>query len=228
MPHANRMTPFGTLEATTARGTLMGNRGILHDEAGRIGPALYRHKSWIACLTAFRGRRRRLLAPGSYTELFFLDEVTAFAAGHRPCAECRRADYRRFLAAWGRAHPHMKPPRARAVDEVLHASRIDPATRRQRRAPARLDTLPDGAFVVREEAPHEPLLWWQGALLPWSHAGYGPARTLPCATQVHALTPRPVLATLEAGYRPDVHASAFEALRGAQPGTQTVESPARA
>src|SRR6266508_5138938 len=102
MPLQNRVTPFGDLIATEARGLLMGNRGRLHD-AGRRIVRYAQGRRWIACLTSFRGRRRAVMSPGSYTELFFLDEAVALAAGHRPCAECRRHDYRRFQAAWARA-----------------------------------------------------------------------------------------------------------------------------
>src|SRR5262245_37465472 len=99
MPLQNRVTPFGEIVAVPERGTLMGNRGVLHNDAGRIVRS-YQVRRWIACRTTFRGRRRQLLQPHSYTELFFLDEATAFAAGHRPCAECRHTDYQRFKTAW--------------------------------------------------------------------------------------------------------------------------------
>ena len=105
MPLQNRVTPLGELVADPARGLVYGNRGCLHDAEGRIRRR-YAGKRWIACRLEFRGRRRtRLLQPGRYTELFFLDEATAFAAGHRPCAECRREDYVRFQAALARARP---------------------------------------------------------------------------------------------------------------------------
>ncbi|WP_349368321.1 hypothetical protein [Salinarimonas sp.] len=203
MPRQNRVTPFGEIVAAPERGALMGNRGRLHDAHGRIGRARWRGKAWIACLTAFRGRRRTLMAPGSYTELFFLDEATAFAAGHRPCAECRREAFSRFAAAWRAGHGLAPdaPLRAPDIDAALHAARIDPATGAQRRTPARLGDLPDGAMVARDGAA---LLWWAGRLLPWSHAGYGAARPADPGETVHALTPAPFLAAFAGGYRPDV------------------------
>lgn len=203
MPRQNRVTPFGEIVAAPERGALMGNRGCLHDAHGRLGPARWRTRAWIACLTAFRGRRRTLMAPGSYTELFFLDEATAFAAGHRPCAECRRDAYRRFAAAWRAGHD-LAPDvalGAPAIDATLHAARIDPATRAQRRTPARLGDLPDGAMVTRHGAA---LLWWEKRLRPWSHAGYGAALDADPDESVQALTPTPILAAFAGGYRPEI------------------------
>ncbi len=120
MPHQNRLTPFSTIEAVAARGTLMGNRGILHDEQGRLGKARWRHPHWVTCLLEFKGRWRPVMQPHAYTELFFLDEATAFAAGHRPCGECRRPDYLRFLDAWAKATGSERAKlRAVAIDEIM-------------------------------------------------------------------------------------------------------------
>lgn len=210
MPRQNRVTPTGEIVAAPERGTLMGNRGCLHDSQGRLGRARWRTRTWIACLTEFRGRRRALMQPGGYTELFFLDEATAFAAGHRPCAECRRDAYRRFAAAWRAGHG-LSPDaslRAAALDAALHAARIDPLTQAQRRAPARLGDLPEGAMVVQDGAADVPLLWWAGRLRPWSHAGYGAGRVADPDETVAALTPAPILAAFAGGYRPAVDASA--------------------
>jgi len=114
----NRVTPFGEIVATPARGLSMGNRGILHDDRRRLGRRRWTHKAWICCVTEFRGRRRQVMAPGRYTELFFLDEAVALAAGHRPCFECRRAAANAFAACWG------GEPRAPDMDRVLHAERL--------------------------------------------------------------------------------------------------------
>src|SRR5258708_7428356 len=122
MPLQNRVTPFGGLVAVEGRGLLMGNRGILHDEARRIVRP-WQVRRWIACVTTFRGRRRQVMRPHSYTELFFIDEATAFAAGHRPCAECRHADYQHFKATWAAAHG--EPASASQMDDVLHADRLE-------------------------------------------------------------------------------------------------------
>src|SRR5215208_6069555 len=148
MPRQNRVTPLGELIADPARGLVYGNRGCLHDAEGRIRRR-YAGKRWIACRLRFRGwHRHPMLQPGRFTELFFLDEATAFAAGHRPCALCRRDDYNRFVSMWRELYPGT--PGADAIDSRLHAERVEAATRAQRRHRARLDTLPDGAFVLYE------------------------------------------------------------------------------
>src|SRR5215216_6094256 len=151
MALANRVTPLGELIADPARGLVYGNRGCLHDETGRIRRH-YNGKRWIACRLRFRGwHRSPLLQPGRFTELFFLDEATAFAAGHRPCALCRREDYSRLVALWRGLHPG--PVGADAIDAQLHAERIAPGARTRLLHEAALDRLPDGAFVLREDAP---------------------------------------------------------------------------
>src|SRR5712692_5089103 len=151
MPLQNRVTPLGELVADAGRGLVYGNRGCLHDEAGRIRRR-YSGKLWIACRLEFRGwHRSPLMQPGRFTELFFLDEATAFAAGHRPCALCRREDYDRFVAICRELHPGQTG--ADAIEAQLHTERLDPETRGQRRHEARLDELPDGAFVLHEGAP---------------------------------------------------------------------------
>lgn len=202
-PHlANRVTPFGHFEATPHRGLLIGNRGILHDEEGRFGAARWRHPHWIACALAYKGWRRKLLQPGAWTELFFLDEATALAAGHRPCALCRRADYERWRAAWARAFALGEKPSAAAMDKALHAARID--GRRQRHHRARLETLPDGAMIERSS---EAWLVHGTELLKWSHAGYGQRRPRGDG-EVSVITPAPMVACLATGYAPLLHPSA--------------------
>lgn len=127
VPRQNRVTPFGDIVASSARGTLMGNRGCLHDASGRITRP-YRLTAWIYCLLEFKGRRRAVMSPGKYTELFFLDEATALAAGHRPCAECQRGRYNEFMAYWGKANAELlggEKLRAGAVDAVLQRERVD-------------------------------------------------------------------------------------------------------
>ncbi len=205
-PRQNRVTPTGEIIATPARGTLMGNRGILHDGEGRLGRARWRGYLWICCLTAFKGRRRPLMAPGTYTELFFLDEAVALAAGHRPCGECRRADLDRFMDFWQRAHGG---PRLRAaeIDRLLHAARVDARTRAQKRYHAGLDDLPTGTFV-RRVGDDRAWLVLDGALLPYAPEGYGAAVPRPSGITVEVLTPRPTVMTLAAGYRPLFHPSA--------------------
>jgi hypothetical protein len=207
MPRQNRVTPFSAIEAVAARGTLMGNRGILHDERGRLGAARWRHPHWVTCLLAFKGRWRPVMQPHAYTELFFLDEATAFAAGHRPCGECRRPDYLRFLDAWAKATgaPDRSKLRAVGIDEVMHESRHRPGSRRQRTWRADLADLPDGSFV---RLPGDDHAWVvSGAtLLRWSHFGYDAAKKRR-AMEIEVLTPQVSIAAFRAGYRPALHPS---------------------
>lgn len=204
MPLPNRVGPDGDIVATPERGTAMGNRGRLHDRDRRIVRP-WALKAWLACRLDFNGRQRRVMAPDSYTELFFLDEATALAAGHRPCWECRRADFHAFAAAWARGHDLPAPPRAGAIDAALHAQRTDPATRRQRRWTGDLAALPDGCFVDWAGRPH---LLRPTALLPWSFAGYGAPVARPAGGSVAVLTPPGTVRTLAAGFRPALHPGA--------------------
>jgi hypothetical protein len=161
MPRQNRVTPLGELIATPERGLVYGNRGCLHDERGQIRRQ-WQVKRWIACRLEFRGRHRAAgpMPPGRYTGLFFLDDATALAAGHRPCAQCRREDYNLFTSIWG--------AKADAIDEVLHEERL------QRFYRARLEDLPDGAFVLVDDAP---FLVLGDELLRWTAGGYTERRT---------------------------------------------------
>jgi hypothetical protein len=197
MPLQNRVTPLGELIADPARGLVYGNRGCLHDDTGRIRRR-YNGKRWIACRLQFRGwQRGRLLQPGRFTELFFLDEATAFAAGHRPCALCRRDDYTGLCAIWEHLHPDQAG--ADAIDAQLHAERVAPVTHGQLRHEAPPGELPDGAFVLEDDAPHLVL----GAqLLRWTPSGYTERRLR--RTRGHALviTPPSLVAVLRAGWRP--------------------------
>lgn len=204
MPRQNRVSPFGSIEATGARGLLTGNRGILHDAAGRLGTARWRHPHWIACRLDFKGVRRQVMAPGAWTELFFLDEAVALAAGHRPCAYCRREDFRRFAAAWRRAHDLAEPAKAPDMDRALHRARVDPRSRRQRSFVAPASGLPDGSFI---SLAGEAWLVQGEARLRWTHAGYDRRAERPEAL-VEVLTPAPIVAVLRAGYRPMLHPSA--------------------
>jgi hypothetical protein len=208
MPLQNRVTPMGDIIADAARGTLLGNRGILHDIGRRLGTARWRHRSWICCRLCFKNRRREVMAPRRYTELFFLDEATALAAGHRPCCECRRDDFRAFQAAWRRAAA-TPDASADAIDRVLHPARVDARSRRQIRFEAPLDDLPDGAFLLLRSDESIPLLVVGRHLLPWRPAGYGTPRARPSGIRCLVLTPRPTIAVLRAGYAPLLHPTAI-------------------
>jgi hypothetical protein len=201
MPLQNRVTPFGRIVAVEGRGLLMGNRGVLHDETRRV-VRYAQGRRWIACLTSFRGRRRALMQPGSYTELFFLDEAVALAAGHRPCAECRHEDYRRFVAAWTACDPSPGTS-AERIDRRLHANRLA-GPRTKRTYTDDLSQLPDGAYV---DIDGVAWLIWNDAILAWSASGYIERRDRPSGA-VTVLTPRCVIAAIRAGYRPMVHPSA--------------------
>jgi hypothetical protein len=205
VPRPNRVTPFGELIATPARGTLMGNRGCLHDAAGRIRRQ-YVGKRWIICVLEFKGRHRRVMAPGRYTELFFLDEATALAAGHRPCAECQRERYLEFRRHWMASRGWVGG--AMSVDELdaaLHAERLD-ADRRRRTFVERWERLPDGVVVA--DGDERAYLVHRGRLLPWTPRGYDAPRSgRPAALRV--LTPRSVVAAIRHGYRVRLHPSAL-------------------
>jgi hypothetical protein len=199
MPLQNRVTPLSRLVATPERGLVYGNRGCLHDAEGRIRRS-YNGKRWIACRLRFRGRRRRrLMQPGRYTELFFLDEATAFAAGHRPCAECRREDYVRLTAIWNDLHPGQAG--ADAIDAQLHGERVVPGTRAQRHHEAAFDELPDGAFVLHGG---EPFLVLGRELLRWTPGGYLRGARRPLGGTAVAITPPSLLSVLRTDWRPVV------------------------
>jgi hypothetical protein len=204
MPRQNRVTPFGTIvrppAGIAARGDFLGNRGCLHDDHGNLRGRLWRTRAWITCRLEFKARRRALMTPRRYTELFFLDEASAFAAGHRPCAECRWRDYQRFRACW----PALAGRPVADLDAVLHRERVDRDGRKIVR-PMASDGLPDGSVVVLEQQPDQALLKWGDRLYPWSLDGYGQPLARPNAVGV--LTPPALLAVLGRGYRLAIHAS---------------------
>lgn len=206
MARQNRVTPFGEIVAVSERGTVMGNRGLLHDRAGRVRRP-WQVKRWILCRLEFRGRRRVVMAPGRYTELFFLDEATGLAAGHRPCFECRRASFTAFSEAWAKGISGMGRPTAAMIDDRLHAERVGPARSKQTFRACIAD-LPDGAFVACDGDEVGAYLLWEGRLLAWSPGGYSAVRSLPGDAEVTVLTPRSTLDVIRAGYVPEVHPSA--------------------
>jgi hypothetical protein len=191
-PLQNRVDPFGALHAVAARGAFLGNRGgRLHEPDRTLGRRRWTSRRWIVCLCAFKGRRREVWGAG-YTELFFLDEPTALAAGHRPCFECRREAAKAFLAAFPGAPSHVD-----AMDAALHRERLDEhGSKRLWRAP--LSALPDGAFVAVNGRAYALR---DGLLRPWSFAGYGPPVANGGDGELDVLTPRSTVAALAAGYR---------------------------
>jgi hypothetical protein len=209
VPRQNRVTPFGDLIATPERGTFLGNRGVLHDAEGHIKRA-WQVRRWLVCVLEFRGRKRTVMTPNRYTHLFFLDEATALAAGHRPCAECRHARFLDFCNAWKAVHPAhggAGRPTADEIDKQLHAERLT-AYRTKRSYAAALDELPDGVFVTVDGSGGHAHLVWGGRLLEWTPGGYRKRRPRPKGETVRVLTPRSTVAAIRAGYVPEVHASA--------------------
>jgi hypothetical protein len=201
MPLQNRVTPSGEIIATPARGTMMGNRGgAFHTPERTLTHRRWKTKAWICCVLQFKGRRRVVMTPNRYTELFFLDEATALAAGHRACFECRRVDALRFADAWQAANGG-KRPTAPEMDKVLHAER----TGKVRAANARIGDLPNGTFVTWQGQPHLVLA---RRLRPWTVEGYARAVDVEPTERLAVLTPPTIVAALSAGYWPMVHVSA--------------------
>jgi hypothetical protein len=205
MPLQNRVDPYGRLQAVAARGALMGNRGILHDEEKQI-VAAWRSPRWITCSLRFKDRRREVFAPRRYSELFFLDEATSLAAGHRPCAECRRARFQEFCGAWtaGNGGRATSQPKADAIDRALHSERVGQGGGKNT-YPAKLASLPPGTLVEHEGRPH---VYWSGALRSWTFEGYGAPADISSATEVRVLTPKSIVRVIQAGFAPQVHETA--------------------
>jgi hypothetical protein len=211
MPKQNRVMPAGQLIATAARGTLLGNRGVLHDEHGQIR-RLYQSKRWIYCQLSFKGRWRQVMTPNRYTELFFLDEATALAAGHRPCAECLRPCFNEFQRLWAEANPEVagraKPP-VNVIDGVLHKERVQFSRHPEKVTyTAPLAALPSGTFIAFDLTDPAYLVL-PDRLLSWTVAGYREPMARPAETRVQVLTPRSIVRTLAQGYVPTLHPSAM-------------------
>lgn len=205
MPLQNRVTPDGDIVAMAARGLMMGNRGgPLHDAQRMLRRRRWVSKQWICCQLEFKARRRTVMAPNRYTELFFLDEATALAAGHRPCFECRRQDFLWFAALWAQSKGLAGRATAPDMDEILQAERVDAEGGKITwRAPA--ETLPSGTFVRLDGHPHLVLAGW---LLQWTGAGYSATRHRPEGSEIEVVTPRSIVAVLSAGYCPMLHPTA--------------------
>jgi hypothetical protein len=202
MPLQNRVDPFGNIFRTAARGTMLGNRGgALHNPEREIVRP-YKSRRWIACVLEFRGRRRIVMSPNRYAELFFLDEAVAFAAGHRPCAECRRQRYNAFRHAWRRVKRQDSYPFADDIDLELHPARIDRG--KKVTYEAALSSLPDGCFVRIEGRAY---VVSRDALLLWTPEGYERRDERPRNSIVTVLTPEPIVECFRQGYMPEIHES---------------------
>lgn len=209
-PRRNRVTPFGEFQAVADKGTMLGNRGDLHDSGGKLGKRRWATKAWICCtLDERRGRKISFDRKGTYYPLFFVDEATAMAAGHRPCGECRNAALKDFKEKWARAKG--LPPgtfiRVAEIDAELHRARLGRAGDSKDRQ-FRFGDLPDGAMFYLEDSSETARLAWQGSCLIWSPSGYGVAETIEPEKPVFAITPKPLIEVLRAGYKVLVHPDA--------------------
>jgi hypothetical protein len=193
----NRVQPDGQILAVPSRGTYTGNRGILHTKDKIMGRALWRHRAWICCTLEWQNRKRPVMTGRNWTELFFLDEAVAMAAGHRPCAYCRRQNYNAFSAAWGDT---LKAPQ---MDAILHNARAIKGARHLQTHTANADTLPAGTFIKTNDI----MLLTSHNGLPYTPNGYGPPQPRPTGA-VTVLTCAPMLNVLRGGYVPTVHPSA--------------------
>ncbi|MRX51425.1 hypothetical protein GI374_13425 [Paracoccus sp. S-4012] len=199
MTRPNRVGPDGSFSTAPARGTLMGNRGVLHDERGAWTGRKWAHWNWVSCALGFNGRKRHINAPGRYTELFFYDEAVSFAAGHRPCATCRRDRYREVTVRYHRLHGTSSPAE---IDAHLNVSRCRRGGHQLRRE-AEAKTLPAGCFVWRDA---RILLILRDVALPYGPDGYGPPEVRP-EGPITILTPWPLISLFADGLSPELHPS---------------------
>ena len=226
MPLQNRVMPTGEIVADGGRGLMMGNRGCLHGQGRQLGVSRWRSRLWICCVLDWQGARRDPMPPGRWTALFFLDEATALAAGHRPCAYCRRQDFLDFAEAWRTAQRLARRPWANEMDSVLHRERVG-RLRRQLTHHAPAGELPDGVMI---RAGGYTGLFLAGRLRPWSSRGYGAPAEVAWPGAVEVLTPPSTAAAIAAGYRPLVHPTALTGppLPGGAPPGVRVHVPAAA
>lgn len=196
----NRVDPFGAIIATSARGSWMGNRGVIHNESKQIIRP-FKHKAWVICQLEFKGRKRVVMTPDRWTELFFLDEATALTAGHRPCFECRKEDAKRFKSCWIKGNPshHFTPATSiNDIDEIIHRERIDHEKKKvvhQRK----VSETPDGTFILMNDHPY---LLCKGQLHRWTPFGYEDVMTVSGSYLLTILTPNSIVNAIQAGYVP--------------------------
>ncbi|WP_421361687.1 hypothetical protein [Agrobacterium rosae] len=202
MPLQNRVDPFGDIVDLPMRGLFTGNRGILHDPATKtLTTKRWTSKAWLVCSCDYKNARRDVMATRSWTELFFFDEATALAAGHRPCFQCRRQDADKFRAAWAKGNG-TSVPTAGNIDIILHKERLQSRRKRLNMLLLTLEELPDGAMIA---ADGNAYLIMKSKPYRWTADGYEPAETLPFVDGL--LTPPSTLRALKAGYLPLLHPS---------------------
>ena len=205
MPYQNKVDPWGNIHAVKSRGMFLGNRGVLHNEQQQI-IASHRIKGWVTCLLEFKGRNREIMTHKRYTELFFLDEATAFSAGHRPCAECRRVRYNEFKEKWVEANGELlegAKPSAPNMDKIIHAERI--SNKQKVTYTSALGSLPEGTII---EIDSKAMLIWGNKLFEWSYLGYSKSKLeLKSEAEVIVLTPKSYVKTFSKGFIPDIHKS---------------------
>ena len=203
MPLQNRVLPTGDIIQTSARGTMTGNRGIIHRDDKTLGTARWSHQAWICCTLDWQGRKRAVMTGRNWTELFFLDEAVAFAAGHRPCGYCRRIAYNAFVAAW-QGTSDIRPT-AKEIDKALHPARVT-RKRTQVTFNEHMATLPAGTLVMWHDTPH---LLGENHMHPYTPEGYLDPIPRPRCGQVSVLTPRPIVTVLGNGYQTQLHSTAL-------------------
>jgi hypothetical protein len=207
MPLQNRVNPFGVIVATPERGAWTGNRGVIHNAEKQI---IKHHavKYWITCVLEYKGKRRVVMSPNRWTELFFLDEATAFAAGHRPCGFCRYADFKKFKSLWvaanGAQYNVTEQTKMDIIDGYIHQERLNKDGSHQR-FKAILHSLPAGTFITLES--EKAYLWYKGRLFEWSFSGYREVLDVPETQEVEVLTPCSYVNVFKLGYVPEVHES---------------------
>jgi hypothetical protein len=198
----NRVDPFGNIIKTPARGAWTGNRGILHDDHQQLLRP-FKLKAWITCQLEFKDRKRTVMAPSRYTELFFLDETTSFAAGHRPCFECRREDFIKFKSLWLKGNPEYgfdEKTSIQKIDEIIHRERMNKDKSKVTFQDC-INNIPNGTFILYD---NNPFLVLNGLMYLWSPFGYEKGMPLPRTDKLTVLTPRSVVNTFRAGYVPQV------------------------
>jgi hypothetical protein len=197
----NRVDPLGRFISTSARGLWMGNRGVIHKDKQIV--RAFKHKAWIICALEFKGRHRTVMMPDRWTELFFLDEATAFAAGHRPCFECRKDDAKRFKSCWIKGNPSHNFTMATSInqiDEIIHHERIDANKAKVIHERASGD-IPEGTFVLVNDDPYVLI---NGMPHRWTPFGYERSMALPEVSMFTVLTPRSIVNAFSAGYVPQI------------------------